>query len=92
MPLNIVTAKLDSGASKHYVRPQDKQCLSDIITVPPSLVGLPDKTFSEITQQGKMNLDPALSPTAQTGHVLNNLKSATLLSAGQLCDDDCTII
>ena len=42
-PKYFVTAKLDSGASKHYVRPEDKECLTDIITVPPSFVGLLDK-------------------------------------------------
>ena len=89
---NTVTAKLDSGASKHYIRPTDIKCLRDIITVPSSLVGLPNKTFSKINQQGVMNLDPTLTPTAKTGHVLNDLKSLTLLSAGQLCDDDCIVI
>ena len=87
-----VTAKLDSGASKHYVRPEDSACLKDIIHVPPSFVGLPDKKVTEINKQGSLALHPALTNSAQTGHILNDLKSATLLSAGQLCDDDCTVI
>ena len=37
-------------------------------------------------------MDKHLTPLVQTGHVLNDLKSATLLSAGQLCDDNCTVI
>ena len=32
-----------------------------------------------------------LSTTATTAHVLPNLKSASLLSMGQLCDDDCIV-
>ena len=92
MHTNTITAKLDSGASQHYVRPTDIQCLRNIVTVPKSIVGLPNKTFSKITQQGLMNLDPTLTPTAQTGHVLNDLKSSTLLSAGQLCDDNCIVV
>lgn len=88
----IVTAKLDSGVSKHYIRPEDKQCLSDAITVPPYLVGLPDKKLSKITQQGLLTLIQTLTPSAQTEYILNDLKRSTLLSAGKLCDDDCAII
>ena len=35
-----------------------------------------------------MNL-PTLSSAAKVGHVIPNLSSASLLSIGQLCDDDC---
>ena len=89
---NCVTAKLDSGASKHYVRQEDSRCLQNIINVPPSFVGLPDKKVSEINKQGTLMLHPALSDNATTGHILKDLRSATLLSAGQLCDDNCTVI
>ena len=92
MQFNTVTAKLDSGASKHYVRPNDIKCLKDIIPVQSSLVGLPNNKFSEINRIGTLTLNPDLSHAAQTGHILNDLKSSTLLSAGQLCDDDCTVI
>ena len=92
MPLYSITAKIDSGASKHYVRPEDKHCLSNIRKVPLTLVGLPDKSSSAITNVGTMSLSKKLTEPAQAGHILQDLKSATLLSAGQLCDDDCVVI
>ena len=46
----------------------------------------------EVTKQGDLTLSKALGHAAQTGHILNDLKSATLLSAGQFCDDNCTVI
>ena len=56
-----------------------------------SLVGLPNKATSSITKAGTFALSDKLSPSAKTGHILNDLSSATLLSAGQLCEDDCII-
>ena len=90
--LNKKIAKLDSGASKTYIRPEDAQCLKNIERIPTSYVGLPDKSLGTITKQGNMTLHPLLSREANTGYVLDNLKSASLLSAGQLCDDGCKII
>ena len=92
MPNFFVTAKLDSGASKHYIRPEDSKCLTNITNVPATFVGFPDKKVIEITKQGDLTLSKALGHEAQTGHILNDLKSATLLSAGQFCDDNCTVI
>ena len=86
-----ITAKLDSGASKTYVRPANTACLHHIADVLRSLVGLPNKATSSITKAGTLALSDKLSPSAKTGHILNDLSSATLLSAGQLCDDDCII-
>ena len=48
-----------------------------------SLVGLPDKTISEINQKVLLTLYRNLSPAAQTGYVMNDLRSSTLLSVGK---------
>ena len=39
--------------------------------------------------QGQLQLSPALTKTAQTAFVLDDLKNNTLISLSQLCDDDC---
>ena len=59
---------------------------------PTTLVGLLDKSISEISKKGMLTLHRNLSPDAQTGHVMNDLRSSTLLSAGQLCDDKCIVV
>ena len=44
------------------------------------------------TLQGQLPLSPNLSPTAQAAFVLDDLKTGTLISLAQLCDDDCIAI
>ena len=39
--------------------------------------------------QGHLQLSPALTTTAQHAFVLDDLKTGTLISLSQLCDDDC---
>jgi len=44
------------------------------------------------THSVQVPLAPQLSASAQHGHVLNGLKTGSLISIGQLCDDDCAAI
>ena len=67
------TAKLDSGASKTYIRPEDKRCLRNVVAIPTSYVGLPDKSLVEIKTKGDMDLHPVLLTDANTWYVLDNL-------------------
>ena len=41
------------------------------------------------TAQGQLNLSSKLSNAAQHAFLLDDLKTGTLISLGQLCDDDC---
>jgi hypothetical protein len=42
--------------------------------------------------KGQLPLSKKLSSTAQSAFVLDDLKTGTLISLAQLCDDDCTAI
>ena len=53
---------------------------------------LPDGYVLTATDQGKINILDQLSERAQTATVLKNLKSSSLISLGQVCDDNCTIV
>ena len=44
------------------------------------------------THSGLLSLSPLLSDAAQSAFVLDNLKTGTLVSLSQLCDDDCVAI
>ena len=46
----------------------------------------------ETTQQAILPLANELSTQAKTGHIFANLKSGSLISIGQLCDDDCVAL
>ena len=49
-----------------------------------------DPMLSQI--QGKLPLSKHLSDQAQNAFTLNDLKTGTLVSLAQLCDDDCIAI
>ena len=44
------------------------------------------------TLQGQLLLSDKLSPSAQFAFVLDDLQTGTLVSLGQLCDDNCIAI
>ena len=87
-----ITAKADSGATRHYIRHEDAMVLHEqqVDTQGP-IVTLPDNTTITASKRGQLQLSTKLSPTAKTAHVLDNLHSASLVSVGQLCDDDCKV-
>ena len=88
---NQFLLKADSGASQHYIRPQDCTMLQNMKDVSGPSVYLPDMTKITADRTGLLPI-PHLSSSARSAHVFPNLKSASLLSLGQLCDDDCLIL
>ena len=88
-----LTAVADTGASSHYVRDEDKM---HVVETPPSspgpLVTLPNAETAQATSEAFIPLSNQLSKQAQTGHILPALKSSSLLSMGQLCDDGCDVV
>ena len=53
---------------------------------------LPDSSHVQATQSGLLPLHHSLSATAKTAHVLDGMTNSSLISIGQLCDDDCVAI
>ena len=53
---------------------------------------LPDADTLDPSHQGVIPLNKHLSIAAQTATVLPNLKSSSLISLGQICDENCTIV
>ena len=98
-PLNIlpndntcIKATFDSGASGHYLRPADIKVAQDIQAALGPTVTLPNLQTVTATKKAKLPLSPSLSSEAQTAHILPSLQTATLLSVGQLCDNNCDVI
>ena len=89
----VVKVKPDTGASSHYFKATDSAALRN---VKPALQGpavtLPDLSTIQASANGQLNLHPSLSKQATTAHVFDGLTNASLLSVGQLCDDNCTAI
>ena len=85
-------AKGDSAASHHYWKSEDQQILDNVTNAIGPSVQLPNNKSLQSTQQGEIPLSHALSTTGKHAMILPGLKSASLISLGQLCDDKCTLI
>ena len=72
---NVIIAKGNSGASSHYIYPQDKNLLTNVQHQTGPEVTQPDGTNLNITGTGDLPLHESLSPQARKGHILPNLTS-----------------
>ena len=88
---SVTIAKGDSGASKHYWRPQDKNCLTNVQPYTAVAVTLPNSSSITSETKGQLPLSTKLSSKAKEAIVLPQLQSSSLISLGQLCDDNCNI-
>ena len=89
---DVIAMKADSGATSHYIRPQDTSFLQNIQTFNGPKVFQPDKTTLSITHRGLLNLPHQLSLQSKIANILPGLSNSSLLSVGKLCNDDCTAV
>ena len=90
---NHIIAKGDSGASRHYFKPSDANVLQNISPATDVKVILPDNSELTSTHKGLLPiLSNEISQQAKTSTILKNLNSSSLISLGQLCDDDCKVL
>ena len=91
-PEQCVMAKGDSAASHHYWREEDKKVLDNIESYSGPSVLLPNNSTIAVTSKGQLALSSNLSARAKNAMILPGLKSASLISIGQLCDDGCNVL
>ena len=86
-------ALLDSGATGTFVSSADAVYLRQSVPLSngPTVLSA-SGTGMTATQRGTLPLSPLLSDAAQSAFVLDDLRTGTLISLAQLCDDDCTAI
>ena len=85
--------KADTGASKHFVKDKHKKYLSQLqqqFNGPKAM--LPNKATIAATHKGSLPMGKKFSTTAREAFVYPKLTNESLLSIGQLCDDDCLAI
>ena len=75
---NTIIAKGDSGATSHYWRDQDVQCLKNIEITPGPTVTLPNNTTITSTARGRLLLHDSLSQEATTAAILPTSQSSSL--------------
>ena len=89
---DIIVAKGDSGASKDYLTEEELDLLLDITAYIDPKVVLPNNIEIGPTKKGQLPLFEHLSEKAKEGTVLPQLTNSSLVSLGQLCDDDFIVI
>jgi hypothetical protein len=84
---------LDSGATGTFVASANVQHFRHplLISNGPHVLSASGDVMSS-TLCGILPLSPHLSSTAQSAFVLDDLRTGTLVSLAQLCDDDCVAI
>ena len=88
-------AKLDSGASANYFTPLDAaECLDDIVENDGPTVITPTNEEIKANKKGKIPFPfaTALSSKATEAHVIDNLRSSSLLAAANFVDDGCVVL
>ena len=88
----IVYEKGDSGATTHFVFPEDACVLSNRDAQPGSLVTQLDGTIMRANGSGYLPLHCSISLRAKKAQILVELRSASLVELGLLCDNGCTIV
>ena len=80
----------DTGATSHYIAKSHAPICQHVQeTDDGPAVKAANGQIMTSTHQAILPLPAAITTTAKTGHILNNLQTGSLLSIGKLCDDDC---
>ena len=74
----------------HFWKDTDKHILKDVHFEQGPPIKLPDATTIQANQVGYIPVQGKLSKTARKARILKDLKSANLISLGQLADNGCT--
>ena len=85
--------KADSGATKHFLKQVHAYLLRNLIPLqngPKAL--LPNKTVITPSHSGNLPFSKSLSDKATQALIYPGITNSSLLSIGQLCDDDCVAI
>lgn len=86
-----VIAKADSSALHNYWREEDSHCLTKVKPTRLCDIILPNETIAQPTNCGQTPPSSTLSTVAKDAVIVIKLKSSSLISLGQLCDDGCKI-
>ena len=84
---------VDTGATSHYIIPAHQgKCTNVQRTQSGPLVAAASGDTMRATHKATLPLSPHINIKAQTGHILDSLQTGSLISIGQLCDDNCVVI
>ena len=86
-------AKLDSGASKHFFKTTHLKFLRNVQKISNGPIAyLPNNFQVQASHKAILHLHDNISPQASEVLIFPHLKNESLISIGQLCDDNCIVI
>ncbi len=84
-----IVLKANTGASKHSIQPNDAQLQQNINSdASPITVHLPNNDIITSTANGQLPFG-AIADVAKQAYILPSLTNSSLLSIGQLCNENC---
>ena len=91
-PQKLCIAKCNSVANYHYWRTEHKYCLTDMKLFKSPSVLFPNTETIAADEKGSLQLSNKLLKEAKTSMALAQLRSSSLISIGQLCDNNYKIL
>ena len=88
----LTVTKAHRGATNHYWRKQDATCLINLQCTTYPTVTLPDGYSLHPTQQGILPHLSITSPEEIRATILQNLQIVSLISLGQLCNNNYKVL
>ena len=89
---DVITVKLDSGATCHYFKEEHKYILTHLKQLQNGPVAqLPDNSFVKATHEGILNIHPGLSDEVKKVLIYPQVTNKSLLSVSQLTNDYCKV-
>ena len=86
-------AVADTGASSHYLHPKYKHLCTNIQPANTnSRVLIANGYVKTSDNKAILPLTAELNPVEKKVNILDNLQKGTLISIGQLCNDDCVVL
>ena len=83
----------DTTATTHYLHPDAlPHCSHIVCTTSGPTFQVANGNVIKPDLRANLKMSNKLSPKAQSPHVFNDITTGSLISMGQLCDDDCITI
>ena len=82
----------DTAATRHYITEATLPICNNVENTEGPYVAVADGQVLAPTKKALLPLSKHLTSKARVAYSFNNLKSGTLISIGQLCDDECVAI
>lgn len=83
----IFRAKADTGASTHYIKPEDKGCLMNVHEDSGPTITCPNLQILRSKEAGYLPISAEVTAAGRKARIVPELRSLSLILVGQLADN-----